>query len=176
MPQDGTRQTVVAPRTIKVLYFGSWLVIAAAVIYFTMAAGYSFWLGAVLAWVVLGLVNGSLAYWLRAKQMRAQGEKPPPFLVYLLYPKAVSFRDKVPVPRVLRVLVGLVFLVCGAVLAVVPLLVIASLANSADAQPIRTAIGMGIVSLIGWPIVYVGFRLIVVTNDEPLFRRAKPSI
>ncbi len=65
--------------------------------------------GAVLA---LFIVNAVFAYRYRSRQMRSEGQEPPPFLVYLFFPRPLPSR--VSVPRPVRIILGLIILSGGA--------------------------------------------------------------
>jgi hypothetical protein len=155
-------------------YLGLWVAIAAAAIYFTVAAGYPFWLGAVGAYLLFSLASGSLAYRARAKKLIEQGEKPPPFLKYLFFPKPFSLRDKIAMPRLFRVLLGVVLLLPGgAFIAAAGGLLLVKLDYSTVPHPAAAAVALLFLAATGLGSMYVGYRLVVVKEDEPLFRWAK---
>ena len=158
---------------IRAIYVGVCVAIAAAVIYFVSAAGYSFWLGIVAAFVVLFLVNGSLAYRFRARQLRLQGQEPPPFLLYLFYPKPISFSERVPLARPFRALLGIVILIGGAFLVLTGTVILLNLDFAKLPHPLGAAIATIVLASIGVGIAYVGIRLMVVKDDEPMFGRRK---
>jgi hypothetical protein len=159
------------PTVIKGAYLALWVALAAGVMYAVMAAGYSFWLAAGLAYVLFFLVNGSLAYRYRARQLKQQGVRPPPFLKYLFFPQPVSFTSPVAVPRPVRVLLGAVILVGGALFVAAGGLILAKLDFSSLAHPVGAVFMLLALAVLGLAIGYVGLRLIVVQNDEPLFSR-----
>jgi hypothetical protein len=154
-------------------YLALWVAMAAGVIYAVSAAGHSFWLGAVLAFVLFFVVNGFLAYRLKSRQLRLQGEQPPPFLTYLFFPKPFSFSEKLKLPRPFRAILGLVVLVGGTLLALTGGLLLANLDFSKAAHPLGAVFGLLLLLALGLAIGYVGFRVIVVKNDDPLFGRSK---
>lgn len=159
------------PTLIKAAYFGSWIAIAAGTIYAVMAAGYSFGVAAALAWVLFFFGNGSVAYILRSRQLRRQGEQPPSFFKYLFFPSRSSFTRKMAVPRPVRIGLGMLF-ICGGLFLLMGAVIAVSVNFSGTAHSARGVIAMVVLSVVGLGIGYVGFRLIVVKNDEPLLRRS----
>jgi hypothetical protein len=114
-----------------------------------------------------------VAYRLRSRQLRRQGEQPPPFLKYLFFPKPLT--TKVAVPRATRIVLGVLFLIGGALFFMMAG-VFANEANySAIAHAARAVVVLLTLLVFGVAIGYVGFRLIVVKNDEPLLRRSKST-
>ena len=154
-------------------YLALWVAVAAGVIYAVSTAGHSFWLGAVLAFVLFFVVNGFLAYRLKSRQLRQQGEQPPPFLAYLFFPKPFSFSKKLKLPRPFRVILGLVVVAGGALFTLTGGLLLANFDFSKAAHPLGAVVGLFLLLVLGLAIGYVGFRVIVVKNDDPLFGRSK---
>jgi hypothetical protein len=164
-----------SPTAIKALYLAAWLGVAVVVIHLAMAAGHSFWLAALLAYAIFFFVNGSLAYRVRARQLREQGEQPPPFLVYLLFPRSFSLREKVRVPRPVRLVLGIVIIVGGVFFVATGTLILANLDFSKIAHPLGAVVMLVALSVLGLAIAFVGWRLMVVKNEDPLFKRLSPN-
>jgi len=163
------------PTVIRGAYLALWALVAAAVMYGVIAAGYSFWLAALLAYLLFFFVNGSLAYRYRARKLRQQGEEPPPFLVYLFFPKRVNFKDRVPLPRPFRILLGIFVFVGGGFLVLTGILLLFTLNPSQVPHPVGAVIALCVLAGIGVGIVYVGVRLIVMKNDEPMLTWLKSN-
>jgi hypothetical protein len=103
--------------------------------------------------------------------MRSEGKEPPPFLVYLFFPKGMSAR--VPFPRPLRVIVGFVISLGGAALLVLGATIFAAVEFAKLSHPIAAAVVLVLFAALGVPILYVGFRLMVAKDDEPLMKLGK---
>lgn len=153
------------------LYVGLWAAASAAVIYVVTGAGISLWLAAVLAYLLFLFVNGSLAYVFRVRQLRREGKPPPSYLSYLFFPKGLretlSVRNTVSVPRPIRVLLGLVISLGGAVLVVGGGFILNDPDFSRMPHPF---VAIFMLVAMGVAFAYVGLRLIIVKNDEPLLR------
>ena len=125
----------------------------------------------VLIILALFVVNAALAYRYRLKQWRATGEAPPSFIRYLFFPRRID--EPVSVPRTVRIVLGITFIVAAALM----LLVLAySFSHGALLHNERAAFGYVILALcvalfVG--IGYVGVRLLLVKGDEPLLIRKK---
>jgi len=118
---------------------------------------------------VVAFVLGTLAYVIKSRQLRRLGQKPPPFLMFVFFPRGVpQGNERVSMPRLLRVLLGIIFLPCGAFFALAGILLLI-IENHGPHPFVLAALVLGMVG-IGSGIGFVGFRLIVVTNDEPLFK------
>jgi hypothetical protein len=157
-------------RVSLALYFVVWVGIAAAVIYLATALGYSLWLAAALAYLLFILVNGSLAYVFRARQLKREGKQPPSYLLYLFFPRGI--RHTVEVPRPLRLCLGVIVSVGGGVFVAGSALALTDANFSRMPHPLA-AVAMLLV--LGIAFAYVGVRLIIVENDEPLFRRRQTT-
>jgi len=66
---------------------------------------------------MLFLVNAAVAYHYRSKQLRAIGQEPPSFFLFLFFPRPLA--NRIPVPRLLRVALGLVVFSGGALFVLV---------------------------------------------------------
>jgi membrane protein implicated in regulation of membrane protease activity len=157
------------------IFIGVWGAIAVAVIYFASVTGYSFWVGAAVACALFFLVNGSVAYRFRARQLRQQGKEPPPFLVYLFYPKPINFKERVALPRPFRVLLGIVILIGGAFLVLTGTVLLFTLDLSKVPHPVGAVIALVVLASVGVGSLYVGVRLVVMKNDEPMLKGRKSS-
>ena len=167
MRAKGTRATVVA------IFFGVWIAIAAVVIYFASVLGYSSWSGVAAALVLFFLANGSLAYLYRARQLRQQGKEPPPFLVYLFFPKPLNFREPVRLSRPFRVLLGIVVVIGGVFLVLAGTVILFTQDVSKFPHPVGGVIALVVLASVGVGSVYVGMRLMVMKDDEPMLMRRK---
>src|SRR5258706_10748984 len=111
-------------KLVVALYFAAWAAIAAGLIYLVTHAGHPFWIAATLAYLLFWVVNGSLVYVFRARQLRREGKQPPSYLMYLFFPKGV--RQTVTVLRPLRVLLGILISLGGALFVIVGLMLAGS--------------------------------------------------
>lgn len=151
------------------LYLGFWTAIVAGVIYVLTSIGYSFLLAWTLAFLLFVFINGVLAHTFRARQLRREGKAPPPFLVYLFFPKGVQ--AKIAVPRVVRIILGIVVLLGGVCFLLAGVLLLDHL-DSSQALGLHGAIVLLLVLVIlGVMSVYIGFRLFVIKNNEGIFKR-----
>ena len=156
---------------IKIVYLGLLVAIVATVMYIATAVGLSLWLAAVLAFAIFFFVNGSLAYVSRARQLRGQGEQPPRFLVYLFYPR--PFSSAVAMPRALRVLLGVVILAGGGLFVITGGLILTNLDFSRIPRPIGAVAMLLVLAILGLAFAYVGYRLIIIKNEDSLFKWIK---
>lgn len=154
-------------RLALVGYLAAWLVAGVAAAYFVMAAGYPWWLGAGIAFLLFFFVNGAVGYREHVRQQRERGQQPRQFVAYLFYP--TPFASNVPLPRPLRVVLGIAFLLAGAAFVALAILLVAA----TDPEKIRVAIGGALFAALGLGIAYVGWRLTVVKNDERLLGRPR---
>jgi hypothetical protein len=122
-----------------------------------------------VAYLLFIFVNGSLAYRFRAQQLRREGKQPPSYLWYLFFPKGL--RHTVVVPRLLRVLLGIVISVGGVLFVIGGTLMLKELEFSFILHSIRALAAVGVFFVLGLAFAFVGFRLMIVENDEPLFGR-----
>ena len=119
------------------------------------------------AYFLFMVVNGSMAYVFLKRGLEAEGRRPPPYLVYLFVPKGIQ--QSVAVPRVLRILIGLVIFLGGAGFAAFA--IILGLDSTARAHPAGSAVILLVAGAMGAAFMYVGFRLVVMRADESLFKR-----
>jgi hypothetical protein len=153
------------------IFIGVWGAVAAAVIYLASATGYSFWVGAAVVGALFFLVNGSVAYRFRARQLRQQGKEPPSLLVYLFYPKPINLRERVAVPRPFRVLLGIVILIGGAFLVLTGTVILFMLDLTKVPHPVGALIALVVLASAGVGSLYVAVRLMVMKDDEPMLKR-----
>lgn len=105
------------------LYIALWAVIAAGMIYGVVSSGYPLWAAALAVYALFMILNGSLAYKVRAQQDRLEGKEPPPYLLYLLRANgAFEFTKQAPksthvLVGIAATLIGIFFLFCGVALA-----------------------------------------------------------
>jgi hypothetical protein len=159
-------------RVLVALYLVLWATIAAGVIYVAMRAGHSVWVAAPLAYLLFILVNGSLAYFFRARQLRREGKQLPSFLMYVFFPKGVRYT--VSVPRPIRVVLGsIIFL--GGLFLMLGGLMLASLDFLRAPYPFGAAAMLLVFVAMGAAFTYIGFRVIIVKDDQPLFKRRRAA-
>ena len=156
-------------RALTAIYVVFWAAVAGLVVIFMTRAGYSLWFAAVVAYLLFIFLNGSLAYRFRARQLRREGKQPPSYLAYLFFPKGL--RHTVAVPRLVRILLGVIIAVGGVLFVIGAALMLKELEFSSMLHPIRTIAAVGVLIVLGSVFAIVGFRLIIVENDEPLFGR-----
>jgi hypothetical protein len=104
-------------------YLTLWTAIAGGIIYGIVRAGYPGWVAVVSAFLLFTLVNGSLAYRARVRQLKLAGKEPPPYLQFLFFPQG-SPKLKEQAPRaehlfagIAAAIAGLFFVFCGVALA-----------------------------------------------------------
>jgi hypothetical protein len=87
-------------------------------------AGYPVWVGVVSAYLLFLLLNGSLAYRVRARRLKLEGKEIPPYLQYLFLPNGIPrFQKEAPgtthlLVGVAAALTGAFFVFCGIALAI----------------------------------------------------------
>lgn len=158
-------------RLVAALYLVFWAALAALVIYLVTVAGYSIWLGAGVACAMFFFVNATLAYIDRARQLRLQGQAPPPFLVFLFSPTASGFSSDVAVPKPVRLVLGAVVLLGGAAFAALGGLFLVVVDFSTVPYPLGARVMLLVFCALGLAFVYIGFRLLVMKSEERLFPR-----
>jgi hypothetical protein len=146
----------------------------AGVVYALVAAGQPFWLAATLAFLLFFFTNGLLAYWGRARLAKQRGEAPPP-LKFMFFPKPVSVRDKVAMPRPLRVALGMVLLAGGALFAIAGIGILIGFNPSSFGHPTGALFALLVLAALGVAIGYVGIRLMVVKDDDRLLWPARTA-
>ena len=144
-------------------YLLLWLAIAVAVTWGMVGTGCPLWVALVSVYFLFVFANGSLAYSVRARRLRAEGKSPPPFLQYLWNPTGVSMtKEKAPksahvLASIAAALTGAFFSYCGIALAY-------DAEWSRITHPVIAAticlalIGMGVA------LFYLAWRLIAATN------------
>jgi hypothetical protein len=144
------------------VYLSLWIVIAAGVIFAITALGQSLWLAAGLAFLLFVVVNGTLAYRYRSRQVRAADQEPPSYLIYLLKPFATTFATpvtaRVSVPRPLRIFLGIIVFVGGLFFLLIAAMLVQ--AENRHAQPLIVFAAVGIIGVLGVAFSYMGIRLI----------------
>ncbi len=138
-------------------YVAIWVCVAAGVVYGIVLAGYPVWLAVVSAFLVFALVNGSLAYRARAKQLRLEGREVPGYFTFLFFPGGVP-KAKEQASKFDHVLVGTAAAITGLFL----LFCGAGLALGADwsrmAQPMLAAGLCFALGAIGALFLYIAWR------------------
>jgi len=128
----------------------------------------STWLIVIGIALVFFIVNAAFAYRYRSRQLRAQGREPPPFLVYLFFPR--PFASRVPMPKPLRVTLGVLIVAGGAAFILGGTLLLSTPAEE-QAYPLGVVVPVVLLLALGAFFGYVGYRLIVMRSAETLFRR-----
>ena len=151
------------------LYIAAWAGLSASVFFGLVRAGVPIWGSFVLAYLLFFILNGSIAYWYRARQVRLEGKHPPSYFMYLFFP--AGFPISVRVPRLIRVVLGVVVSLGGASFVFIGIALAANLGSRNVPHPIGAVAILLILALLGTGFLYVGVRLFVVKNDEALFKR-----
>src|SRR5258706_4638899 len=104
-------------------YLALWAAVAGGIIYGIVWAGYSASVAIASAFLLFLVLNGSLAYRARVRQLRLEGKEAPSYLQYLLFPQGPP-KYKEPAPKSTHLLVGIAaalagifFMFCGIALA-----------------------------------------------------------
>jgi hypothetical protein len=114
-------------------------------------------------------VNAVFAYRYRSRKMRSQGQEPPPFLVYLFFPRPLPSR--VSVPRPVRIILGLIILSGGAFFLLIGFLLFTD-RHAMQSQLVGSVVAVALLAALGATFAYVGFRLMSMVSDkEQLFAR-----
>jgi hypothetical protein len=157
------------------VYLGFWAAVAAVVVYIALVIGVQWWQAVLFAFCLFFVVNGSMAYLSMKRRLEATGERPPPYLVYLFFPRGskqlgAQFQKSVAVPRMARVVLGAPIFVGGLILSA---FVVIFSAAGPRAQTLEFVVAFVTVffGVLGLLFLYVGFRLMVMPDDEPLFKR-----
>ena len=131
------------------------------------------WITVIVIAAGLFVLNAVFAYRYRSRQLRSQGQEPPPFLKYLFFPRPLA--DRVPMPKPVRVILGVVIFVGGALFLATGGFILVQLDFSKLSHPVGAVFMLLLLSALGLVIAYVGVRLVVMKNDEPLLRRTKSA-
>jgi len=91
-------------RLATVIYLSLWLAVLAGVVFTATQVGLSPYVAIVIAWLLFFLVNGTIAYIGRSRQLRQEAKQPPNYLLYLVCPRPLS--TTVSVSRPMRILLG----------------------------------------------------------------------
>ena len=83
---------------------GSWVGLATVLAYFGVGIGVPVWATAALVFVAFFFINGSLAYVLRSRQLKREGQTPPAYFNYLFQTQKI--KDPIQVPALVRVAMG----------------------------------------------------------------------
>ena len=131
------------------------------------------WIAVIAVAAGLFVLNAVFAYRYRSRQIRSQGQEPPPFLKYLFFPKPLP--DRVPMPKPVRVFFGIVIFVGGGLFVAAGVLILANLDLSKLSHPVGAIVMLLLLSALGLVIAYVGVRLMVMKNDDSLLKRTKSA-
>src|SRR5262245_22730337 len=147
-------------------YLALWAAIAGGIIYGVVQAGYAAWVAVVSALLLFGVVNGSLAYRVRVRQLRLEGKEPPPYFQYLFFPRG-SPKFKEAAPRFDHVLVGIAAALTGLFLLFCGLAVAFTADWSRISQPILGASMCVILAAIGALFLYLAWRCFGFARKQP---------
>ncbi len=140
------------------LYLALWAALSAGVIFGMTQAGYPLWVAAVSAYFLFLFLNNSLAYWIRARQLKREGKEAPAYLRYILLPGGIP-KFKEEAPRSTHVMVGVAAALIGA------FLVFCGTALAFDGEwsrmphPLMAATICLVVTGIGAALLYLAWRL-----------------
>lgn len=114
-----------------------------------------------IIYILLGLflLNGTIAYYFRSRQMKQQGLKPQNYLAYLFYPNRKLLSEKVWMPTSLRLVLGLIIFISGALFIFFGIVILKDFQigqNGIFSLLLLLLIFIGLGSIFG----YVGIRLI----------------
>ena len=160
-------------RVVIGLYVAAWATVLISVVFALNFAGVSLWLSLVLAYLLFVILNGSIAYRYRAHKLRLEGKQPPSYFTYLFFPS--RFQSTVRVPRLIRVVLGIIVSLGGVLFLLMDVVLSLHLELSKVPHPIGTIILLLILALLGAGFLYVGVRLLIMNDDEMLFKRSRPS-
>src|SRR6266545_7154091 len=100
----------------------------------------STWIAVIGVAFALFLLNAVFAYRYRSRQLRSQGQEPPPFFVYLFFPR--PWTNRVSTPRPLRVSVGIVIFVGGAAFVLGGSILLANLQLTTLSHPVGAVLAL----------------------------------
>lgn len=149
------------------MYLGIWVAVTAGVIYFGRVLGVQWWHALLVAYLLFVFVNGSMAYVSVKRRLEAIGERPPSYLMYLFFPRGIH--ESIAIPRVLRILVGVVIFSGGAAFGLVA--IVLGLQFAGRPQSVGALALLLASAAMGAAFTYVGFRLVVMRTDGSLFKR-----
>ena len=110
-------------RVALTLYLALWAALSAGVISGMTWAGCPFWIALPSAYLIFMLLNGSLAYRFRARQLKREGKEAPSYLRYLFLGRRIfRLTDDAPLSThrfvgAAAALAGAFFVFCGVALA-----------------------------------------------------------
>jgi hypothetical protein len=147
-------------------YLALWVAIAGGIIYGIVGAGYSAWVAVAFSFLLFVLVNGSLAYRARVRQLEREGKESPRYLQYLSFPQGYP-KFKQEAPRSAHLLVGIAaaltgvfFVSCGVALAF-------DAEWSRISQPLLAAAICIILASFGVAFIYFAWRLLSFGGKPP---------
>lgn len=104
-------------RLIVILYFTFLAVLAVGLVYLGTNSGYPLWLMIGIAYIIVLVVNGSLAYRTLYLKLKRQGENPPSYFEFLFQPfREVELTRPIRAPALVRITLGTVVLLMAAFL------------------------------------------------------------
>ena len=160
-------------RLLAGLYFALWAVLLVCLVYFAVRNGYSILLSLLAASLLFQIANGSLAYMGRLRRLEPGETLGQSYLQYLFFPNGL--KQTIEVPRILRLVLGFV-VTCGGILFLLLGAYFATfLLSSSALKLIIAGAGALLVGGLGAAISYVGFRLLIAKNGEPLFGKKRPK-
>src|SRR2546426_11320328 len=112
------------------------------------------WIAVIVIVVGLLVLNAALAYRYRSRQLRSQGQEPPPFLVYLFFPRPFKLTSPVWAPRPVRLFLGGVLLISGIFFVLTGGVILANLDLSKLPHPVGAVVMLLLLSALGLAIAY----------------------
>jgi hypothetical protein len=146
-------------RIALALYLAVWAAVAGGVTYGVVRSGYSVSVAVASAFFLFFLVNGSLAYRARVRQLRMEGKEPPRYLRYLFFPQGrPKYKEEAPrsthfVVGIAAALTGVFFVFCGIALAF-------DAEWSRISQPLIAAAICIVLANVGVVFLYLAWRLL----------------
>lgn len=153
----------------KAVYLGMWAAVTGGVVYFGHAWGVSWWGSLLVAYLLFVFVNGSMAYVWVKRRLESEGKQPPSYLCYLFLPGGI--RQRIVVPRVVRIVLGLAIFAGGVAFEFAALVLGPS--STTRVHSVGAVALLVVLAVFGAAFIYVGFRLIVMRENEALLSRAR---
>jgi hypothetical protein len=144
-------------KLVVTLYLGFWVGIAAVLAYFGVGIGVPVWATAVSISVVFFIVNGSLAYVYRSRQLKREGQMPPGYVNYLFQTQKIS--DPIQVPATVRVALSLIVAFGAALFVFAGGVLILGAKNSSQ------LLAGCILLALGLAFAYVAYRVIRMSRS-----------
>jgi hypothetical protein len=154
---------------IFVMYWLFWLFVGWGIVLLAGHFGVAWSDALAPAYLIVFIGMGSAAYFAKRRRLLSEGKQAPRYLK-TIFP--VDPKRPIAFPRFLRILLGLVFLAFGILLALAMLF---ALVEAVHRPSFMTLLGSVFFGLISTGIVYVGWRLLFMSDNERMFRPIRPS-